>query len=492
MKRTQRTKRMGLGIVIGLATLTICGHLISEAKSSYGPIVPPERPVVQPIVRPVQPAVFSANGSGGVTLAGRLDRASVLEGQGGLVRMELTIAAAERATGVEHRVPTDLVVVLDRSGSMQGHKLTFAKAAIRQLIDELGGDDRFALVTYAAGAHLAIPLADARDDGALNRQVASITANGGTNMSSGLDLANRTVAGSRASGRTARVILISDGLANQGDPSPEGLRRRAGQAVRGEFAVSTVGVGDDFNESLMSSIADAGTGNYYYLQDTRSLATVFSDEFAATRTQVASGVQVTLEPDPGVTVVSAGGYPLEQTDGRTSFRPGTLFGGQQRSVWVTYRVPHQTVGEHSLGGISLTWTDGDQRRRITLDERPVVACVRDMDRFREELDREVWAAGVVRESYNELQEKVAGLVKSGQKDDALRAIEAFDAETSAYNDWVQSPTVSRQLDEVKKLETEVNDAFTGVDQKLKQNRVGKGRHAVGRDLRRGGSKYSSN
>ena len=82
-------------------------------------------------------------------------------------------------------------------------------------------------------------------------------------MSSGLDAAFAMIDVARTGGRTPRVVLISDGLANQGDASREGLVGRAARAARGEYALSTVGVGADFDEGLMAALADAGTGNFH-------------------------------------------------------------------------------------------------------------------------------------------------------------------------------------------------------------------------------------
>ena len=91
-------------------------------------------------------------------------------------------------------------------------------------------------------------------------------------MSAGLDLALATVTPLRAAGRSPRVILISDGLANQGDASLEGLVARAQRATRAELPLTTVGVGVDFNETLMTALADAGGGNYYFVERSTELA----------------------------------------------------------------------------------------------------------------------------------------------------------------------------------------------------------------------------
>jgi Ca-activated chloride channel family protein len=230
-------------------------------------------------------------------------------------------------------VPTDFVVVLDRSGSMDGQPIEFARAAVRELVGQLGPEDRFALVSYASDARVDVPL---RPVGGENRDavlsaISSLAAAYGTNMSSGLDLATELVASARGPGRAPRLILLSDGHANEGDSSFSGLAARARRAVADEFVLSAVGVGDGFDEALMSGLADAGTGNFYYLRDASALGGVFAGEFGAARDTVASALVVRLDPARGVEVLDAAGYPLDRS-GRVSFRPGSLFAGQERRV----------------------------------------------------------------------------------------------------------------------------------------------------------------
>ncbi len=224
--------RQGKWLLLGgLAAATLAGHLLTQGTGATPAIPDPQ---------PGGGIDFASPGGGSVSFSGKLDRQAVLQGGDGVVKMELVLTAEGRAsTGV--RTATDFVVVLDRSGSMGGAKIEHARAAVRELISQMAGDDRFALVTYASGAELAIPLSPATE---ANRQywrqrIAGVQPGGGTNMSSGLDQAY--VLGSEpTAGRARRLILISDGLANEGDPTVEGLSRRAALAARRDRP-STVG-----------------------------------------------------------------------------------------------------------------------------------------------------------------------------------------------------------------------------------------------------------
>jgi Ca-activated chloride channel family protein len=433
---------------------------------------------------------FTAASRGPVSFTGTLDKTAVLVGGEPTVRMELVIGGETRETNTPAHLPTDLVVVFDRSGSMAGEKIEHARAAIRELIGRLGPRDRFALVTYSSVAGIAIAPAMA-ENAAQEKWAATVAAigpEGGTNMSSGLDLGIGLIEQIREPGRVPRAILISDGLANEGDPTLEGLVGRAARAARAEYMLTTIGVGADFNEYLMSALADAGTGNYYYLKNASDLGGVFAREFDAARATLASGLEVRIDPGDGVEVVDAAGYPLEQTGDAVVFRPGSLFAGQKRRVWVTLRVPNRIAGEHDLGRFSLAYRDGAERAVLAFGERPRVASVEREKDFYASVDVDSWTRSVVVDEYNKMQERVAREVKAGNRAAALFAVAAFRDETSTLNAQLQSPAVQEKLDSLGKLETEVASAFEGDDQPARQNELSKTRSADALDKRRAGSK----
>ncbi len=221
-----------------------------------------------PMLPPTQTALatgatITGGSPGRVHVDTRLDRQKVMRNSDGTLRMEITLRADEARRAIE-RMPTDVVVVLDKSGSMAGSKIDYAKSATQALVDLLGSDDRFALVTYddharwVATSEFASPTTRSH----WRRAIGNVGARGSTNMSEGIDAALMELEGIASPGRAARIILISDGLPNRGDASLEGLVRRARKAAGREFVMSAVGVGEDFNESLMSAMADAGTDSY--------------------------------------------------------------------------------------------------------------------------------------------------------------------------------------------------------------------------------------
>ncbi len=415
-------------------------------------------------------------GSGPVHVSQRLDRTKIHQGGDGLVRMEITLRADEMRRSIE-RVPTDVVVVLDKSGSMAGSKIDYARRATHALTDMIGPDDRFALVTYDDNARFTVAMSHPTGD--MRRQwvyaIDQVGARGSTNMSAGIDLAIAELEAVKAPGRAARVILISDGLPNRGDATHEGLVSRARRAAQREFVLTSVGVGEDFNENLMAALADYGTGNYYYLQNGNSLAEVFGQEFDSARQTVASGVQVHIDLGPGVSLIDAGGYPITNSRGRATLAIGPLMGGQERSFWVTLKSANAQLGSVDLGALSADWTHDDKKQQFALRGRAAVDQVESEQAAQTGIDKDAWAEATVQEEYNKLRQEVSRDVQGGRKDEAQKKIRAYKAKVATTNAYVQSESVSDNLDDVDALYGEVEEAFDGAApaQESKRNSLSK-------------------
>lgn len=487
--RGTSARRLGLLILGSLAFGTLSLRAVNALPRGGGPAAAPAQ--AKAALLPAKPATLARASGSALGFGVALDRGAVARGGDGLVRMELTMKADE--IGSAARVDSDFVVVLDRSGSMAGDRIAQARAAVLGLIDQLSPRDRFGLVVYDDAAQVLIPLAPADKTAkpAWQRTVAEIAAGASTNMSDGLDQGLALLASGRRPGRAGRLILLSDGHANTGDSSPEGLRARAKRASQNELVLSTVGIGEGFNEYLMTQIADAGTGNYHYLADGSQLAQLLERELSSTRATVASGLRVRIAPAPGVQVLDAAGYPLETDAHGTAFQVGSLFAGQERRVWVNLRVPADREGEQALGQVELAYTEAGQRKQLAPAGALAVACVKDEAAALASIDKSAWERAVVQEEWGRVQEQVARAVHEGKREEALGALNAYRSNYAALNAKLGSAAVDGSLDASAALEKQVADAFEGADQAGKQNRFSKEQLYNGRKVRRIGAEHGS-
>ncbi len=227
---------------------------------------------------------------------------TALPPEGGPVHLRVAIQGADVAPTRPH---LSVNLVLDRSGSMtSGSAIERAKEAADALVDRLDPQDDFSLVTFSTDAELLVPLGNVGSRKALiHQKIGSIKAEGGTNISAGLDWGYAQA--KRKSGNQSNVsivMLLSDGHANAGDTSQEGLSKRTEDAFQSGIQTSTFGLGDSFDPRLMNAIAERGAGGYYYLADASQIAKALTTELDARLMPVAQALEVRLRLRPDVTV----------------------------------------------------------------------------------------------------------------------------------------------------------------------------------------------
>ena len=412
-----------------------------------------------------------------LTLSGRLVQNKILQGSDGRVTLALQLQAADdfglTPTESSH---VDMVIVLDRSGSMKGRKISDARKAVINLLSNLSANDRFALITYSDSVQYVSALEKVTADHRrrLESLIHRITAGGGTNLGAGLQAGINLLVSATRNTNTGKVILISDGLANKGITDSIRLGQMAGVAFEEEFAVSTVGVGHEFNEQLMTAIADRGAGNYYYLENPMAFAEVFQKELFYSKTTVAANVSIAFPLNREISLVDASGYAIEIHNDHAVFYPGDLRSGQTRKLFLTLQVPTGSTGSFEIGKIKARYRFNGQPMETTLDGSYKIACVKSQKEVRASIDKHSWTEKVIREDYNRLKQEVAADIKAGKKQNALKRIQSYYSEQESINATVDSAEVTQNLDrDLKELRQRVEETFQGapaaVSRKQKAN-----------------------
>ncbi len=211
------------------------------------------------------------------------------------------------------RVPLNISVVFDRSGSMEGDRIYYGKKAIEYLIDQLQPDDIMSIVLYDHEAVLLHGAEPVTDKAGLKRKLEEIRPRGATNLSAGLDLGMSEVKVHYDKNKTNRVFLFSDGHPNEGVTDPYILERIVSNyAQKDDVSVSTFGVGHEFNEYLMHDLAEAGAGNYYYIQKPTDIVNDFGSEITGLMSVAAQSTRLTIQfPAANFSVNRVYGYPYK-------------------------------------------------------------------------------------------------------------------------------------------------------------------------------------
>lgn len=198
------------------------------------------------------------------------------------------------------RPPANLVFLIDVSGSMdEEDKLPLVKTALGLLADQLRPQDRVSIVVYAGSAGMVLR---PTNNGKYVRQaLACLAAGGSTAGGAGLDLAYATAQANFIPGGVNRVILATDGDFNVGVSRDEDLLNLVRQKMKGGVTLTALGFGSgNYNDEMMEKIADAGNGDYAYIDSALEARKVLDDELSSTLLTVASDVKIQVEFNPAV------------------------------------------------------------------------------------------------------------------------------------------------------------------------------------------------
>ena len=306
-----------------------------------------------------------------------LDYELALSQSGYIVRALLKLEG--RAPDAGARVPLDLSLVLDRSGSMAGEKLEAALEAAALAVRRLRPEDVVSVVAYDDEVTTVAPPATGAAQASLPAQILAIGPGGCTNLSGGwlrghdlvAEVRRRARSGGGAEGGMHRILLLTDGLANAGITDPALLVGLCEKARAAGITTTTIGFGEDYDEHLLRAMADAGGGNTYYIERPDQAPGVFEEELEGLLSLAAQNVVVEVRPSPAVQLVAVHHrYPSSAVAEGVRLDVGDVYAREPKSLLVEFFVPGLdggatvAIADVTVTGYVLTAEGGVERREV--------------------------------------------------------------------------------------------------------------------------------
>ena len=265
------------------------------------------------------------------------------------VTLMLELLAPEESSGTE-RPPACVQVVLDRSGSMHGERIEAARLALGALVDRLDPRDAFGLVVFDDEVHVVVPAGPLTDKPAVKAAIAAIQPGTTTNLSGGL-LRGVQEARRAAGPAGATLLLVSDGLANEGVVDPVHLEAIAARAQRGGVTVSTIGLGLGYSEEVLAAVARGGQGNHVFAEEADAAGPAVAGEVAGLLSRTVQAASLLVRPTDDVgTVTIFNDLPAQAVEGGVMVELGDLWAGESRTLLVGLGVP--AIAELGLAQIA--------------------------------------------------------------------------------------------------------------------------------------------
>ena len=319
------------------------------------------------------------------TLHLRADR-RLIRARGSSVRYLLASITAPAAPRRAARLPVNIALILDRSGSMDGeNKFPLAVEAVKQSLRLLTATDRVSIVVFDEQVDVILPstfvTVEAKKQAL--RALQQVAPRGSTDLCSGWMHGSAELSDHLADGTVTRALLLTDGQANHGEVNREVLAHHAAELRRRGIVTSAFGVGADFDERLLRDIANEGGGNFYFVQTAAQIPDLVTSELGEALEVVERDAELTITLPRGVDARVLNRFRTRKSHGRTAITVelGDLVSAQELDVVIRAKFPlgdigesqriTASMGEHASSAVEFTYAshleNDEQPRDIAVD-----------------------------------------------------------------------------------------------------------------------------
>ncbi|MDQ8197006.1 VWA domain-containing protein [Pelagicoccus enzymogenes] len=348
------------------------------------------------------------------------------------------------------RPPLNLAIVLDRSGSMGGEKIEMAKRAVRRAFQTLQPNDYVSIVAYNNTARTLLPLTQVRHIHNPRAYIDRLHADGGTAIYAGVNLgaAQLRPALDDSSGIN-RILLLSDGLANEGPSDVRDFQLLGKSLSREGITVSTIGLGLGYNEDLMAGLSAAGQGNVYFVETANDLPRIFDSELGDASSIVAQNAVIEIECLHGFEPIRIIGRDGQVRGNRVTLDIKHLYAGQEKFALIEVRNPggaaHST---QDIATITTRYQDIDSDKTYAVNKTATTTFAPNREQKEKSVNIEVQRQ-VVYNFIAEAQDEAVALADQGKLPAATAALSELDDWIATHNTVWQDAEIERKRSELE-------------------------------------------
>ena len=424
-----------IGIFVVLAAVALVFGLEQFGVGNITGITHPIPPTANPgTIDPNTIPNVVSNSESNIQFEWKLGNPYVYNGNGDAY---LDLRVTGKQSNSSDRKRMNLVLVIDRSGSMSSeNKLEQAKSSAVEILNNLNPSDRLAIVTYDDSVNTLLPSTSVEDKTYIRDLIYGISAGGSTNLCGGMTAGFAEAQQNFRNDSVNRIVLLSDGLANVGIVDPSQIANEAKRIRENKISVSTMGVGIDYNENLMASIADYSGGNYYYINQETSMASVFQKELNLMQNLIGTNAKATFDLNSGVQVVDIAGYKWEQSGRKLTIQVPDVYSGETKRIMVQFKVPTDSGKSIVLGSGQFVCTDISKKQPVlfTANFQPSIKVISDINMVKNNEDKDMKQRSESVIASRDM-EKAYALYEEGKADEAQlvagKAVQRLKTEGSA-------------------------------------------------------------
>ncbi len=322
------------------------------------------------------------------------------------------------------RLPVNVSLVIDRSGSMEGDPLEYVKQACAHVVDLLQPTDVLSIVTFEENVEVLMPARHVTDPNLIKQHVARIVSGNTTNLFDGLYAGGAQAGSVPPEGYVTRVLLLTDGEPTAGLRDFASIVNQVADLKAKGITVTALGFGPEYNEELMAGIARRAGGNYYHIARPEQIPDVFRQELETVLGVTAKNARLALHLPRGCSVRQVYGSPPTFGARTAEISLGDIERGTTTTrLWEVDWEPHR-AGTYRVARAVLSYDDGTTGRTTTISSDAVVEFVSDRARVLQGADPVVAQELSIALAGRDLQQTMMGL--RTQQLSAVQATQALE------------------------------------------------------------------
>ena len=345
--------------------------------------------------------------------------------------------ATPREVDQEKIPPLNLVLVIDRSGSMSGERIAYVKKAILAFVERLRAEDRVAIVGFSDKASVLLEATCNTQQPKIINVVENLTVQSSTNLHAGLMLGYQQAVASFDAERTNRVILLTDGIANRGITDSAQIAKDSKAFNDRDISLSTIGLGHNLNHELLRELADAGRGLIHFVGNDAEIEKTFVAEVDSLLAPAATNVKLRIDLGTSLGSAQVFGCEPERKNSKLVFKLDDLNCGATQVVLI--RVPDSCPTDAISASLVYRDAISKDKRRQSASLDPVVF---------EHVDFEVAKNYTIAVLASGLKEAAQANLETGNAP-ALTRLSSSIRQAKKFEAVLQDKDVQRVLDIVK-------------------------------------------
>ncbi|MHB9035230.1 MAG: vWA domain-containing protein [Armatimonadota bacterium] len=362
------------------------------------------------------------------------------------------ILAKITASGVAmgSRMPVNVCLILDRSGSMEGPPMDYMKRACGYVVDLLEPNDVLSVVTFAETAEVLMPARRVVNKALIKEHINRLDVGNTTNLFDGIALGCSQIASVPAQGYVNRALLFTDGEPTEGNKDFQSIVGQVAEQKSRGITVTALGFGSEYNEELLASIASRSGGNYYYITRPELIPEVFRKELETLMMIVARNVRMRVQMSRWVRVRQV--YNKLPTFGHRSAEVALtdLERGDTVSAIIELELGPRPGGKYRVAKIEVIYDDSVTGRTETVSCDAVLEFTADQNLIASGVNLQVQREIEVAEASKNLERTVMGMrTQQLAPGEAVRELEKTQMLLAQQGRTLQAQEIQQAIDSIK-------------------------------------------